>query len=107
MRSRCLIVDIDQCYQHQQTSRKGINKELECDQCTILTTPNEANEINRDKGHFPEEVEQKSISRHEHTNQCRLHHEDQSVKCPWLVVRFIKRRQNDERCQDCRQQNKQ
>ena len=65
--------------QHGHRSDQGVDEELDGRVAAVLAAPNSDQEVHRNQGHFPEEIEQHIVQRHEHAQHAQFqqveHHE--------------------------------
>src|SRR6478736_10203269 len=80
-----LVIDIHESNQHKQTACQCVDEELNGNSNSVFSSPDQADEIDRNQCHLPEQVEQKSIQCSKYSNQCHLHHEHEAIKISWLL----------------------
>src|SRR4051794_1585612 len=92
-----MIIQVDKTDQHKKRTEKCIDKKLKCDHAAVLTTPNQADKINRNQRQFPEHIKQKSVLSCENAYQRHLHQQNKSIKILWISVSILVGRKNDQR----------
>ena len=73
MRCRGLKVEINECDQHEQATRKSVDEEFECDADPLFPTPDSSDEIGWYQGQFPENIENQPVEGCEYPDECSFH----------------------------------
>src|SRR5687768_7522826 len=105
MIARRLEVDIDQANKHDKTSGERVDKKLECDLSAVYSSPSQADKINWNQCHFPEDIKKKAVERTENPNKRHLHKKHQAVERRCILVLMFEGGKNDQWRKDGRQQH--
>ena len=76
-RGRGVVVQPQHRQQDQDRAQQGVEEELDRGVFAARTAPDADQEIHRQQHHFPEDVEQEEIQRHEHAHHAGVEHQQQ------------------------------
>src|SRR5207247_2140664 len=89
--------EVQNCQQHQQRSGHRVEKELDGGVLAARPAPNADQEVHRDEGEFPEDVEQEQIEREEYAEHPRLKNEQEGVVFLDAILNSRERREDRNR----------
>src|SRR5690606_13982231 len=105
--ARSVKIYIQQTDEHDKATRQRVDEKLEGNGSAIYAAPPQADEVNRDQRHFPEDVEEKAIEGNEYADQGHFHKQDKRIEGIGIVVFVFERRKDDQGCQHGGQQDEQ